>query len=167
MRGVFALSLLGYASDFALVPLAAILLTLRAASELDTAELMNSLLIGVLSWTLAEYWIHRSVLHGDTRFAAMHREHHESPRDLIGVPSWITMPTFAIAGLALSFLFGAALGAALLAGVLAGYLFYCGVHAYFHHGHTSRHHAAHHRGYRGNYGVSSPLWDIVFGTHQR
>lgn len=30
----------------------------------------------------------------------------------------------------------------------------------------NRHHAGHHRGGRGNFGVSSPIWDFVFGTYR-
>jgi len=73
---------------------------------------------------------------------------------------------------------GPAFGSAFTAGVMLGYLFYCTIHVSMHHlgargfgrygAMMMRLHAGHHRGGQKskvvNFGVSSPLWDIVFRT---
>lgn len=162
----FDLSRASYFLDFALVPLAAAVLI-----YLDWSA--PAFALGVLGWTLAEYWIHRLVFHGPTRFEPMHQMHHALPKDMIGVASWGTF-----AGFAAIWLLGFALGylgyGSFTAGFMLGYLGYCAIHVRMHHGNRVRfgryvsfmfdHHAGHHRGGRGNYGVSSPVWDFVFRT---
>lgn len=132
---------------------------------------------GVIAWSLAEYWIHRLAFHGDTSFEPMHQMHHALPKDMIGVASWATFVAFSGIWLIAETFAGAALGSAFTAGVMAGYFFYCAIHVRFHHhrpgaklsryvAFMNAHHVAHHRGGKGNFGVSSPIWDFVFGTYR-
>lgn len=173
----FDLSVGGYFLDFVLVPIAAIALMVLASRGIGPVMLALAVLAGILAWSLAEYWIHRSIFHGRTSFEPMHQMHHALPRDMIGVASWGTFLGFtAIWSLAELFA-GAAIGSAFTAGVMLGYLFYCAIHVrYHHHGEGARlsryvafmneHHVGHHRGGKGNFGVSTPIWDFVFGTHR-
>jgi len=165
----FDLSSLSYFLDFLLVPLAiAALLGISGIRIIPVAS-------GVLAWTLAEYWIHRLVFHGPTRFAPMHEMHHRLPKDWIGAASWLTLPAFASVFGLLDLVMSQVDAASATAGLMAGYLAYCAVHIRIHHGspgrfsapmaHLYRLHAGHHRGGRANYGVTSPLWDIVFRTY--
>ncbi len=138
--------------------------------------------LGVLTWSLMEYCIHRWLGH-DRRFAGnlFEREHtaHHSRGNwfaagwkkaaaasavavLVGVPSW--------------FLVGPRLGIAYTGGLVAFYLTYELLHRleHVHPGFTAygrwarRHHFHHHfEDPRSNHGVTSPLWDVVFGTLQR
>src|SRR3954466_1180049 len=112
-----------YFLDFILVPFAAAGLIYLNWSALSFA-------IGVLGWTLAEYWIHRLVFHGSTRFEPMHQMHHALPKDLIGVASWGTFAGFA----AIWLMFGASF----TAGFMLGYLGYCVIHVRMHHGDRAR-----------------------------
>ncbi len=173
----FDLTRLGYFLDFALVPIAAVaLLLLGRRWGLDAVAGASAVLTGLLAWSLAEYWIHRAVFHGRLGFEAMHEMHHALPKDLIGVASWGTFAGFAVVWLLFASLAGPAIGAGTTAGFLLGYLVYCAVHIAIHHRAArgfGRYgalmlalHQGHHRGGRGNFGVSSPLWDIVFGTYQ-
>ncbi len=156
----FDLTPLSYFLDFMLVPIAVACLMMRF--EFDPLQLV----LGVLGWTLAEYWIHRIVFHGSTPFEPMHEMHHVLPKELIGIASWITFAAFA----AIWWL----LGSSFCAGFMLGYLGYCVIHVRMHHGNRRRfsryvgymfeHHAGHHRGGAGNFGVSSPVWDFVFRT---
>lgn len=159
----FDLSRGAYFLDFALVPLA-------VTALLATCELApGALLLGCAAWTLAEYWIHRLLFHGHTPFEPMHQVHHALPKDMIGVASWGTFAAFALVWWLC--------GAMFCAGVMLGYLAYCLVHVRIHHGDRTRfgrylarmadHHVTHHRGGRSNFGVTSPLWDVVFGTNAR
>lgn len=159
----FDLSSLAYFLDFVLVPFACAALLMFGGFQAE------AILIGVLAWTLAEYWIHRLVFHGNTRFEPMHQMHHALPKDLIGVASWGTFAGFTMVWL----LFGSSF----CVGFMSGYLAYCTIHIRMHHGQRQNfsryvrfmfeHHAGHHRGGRGNFGVSSPIWDFVFLTFRK
>ena len=68
---------------------------------------------------------------------------------------------------------GAPLGEPFFAGFVVGYLFYDGTHYYVHHfvpttrwgKFLRRHHMTHHfADHDGGFGVSSPLWDLIFRT---
>jgi sterol desaturase/sphingolipid hydroxylase (fatty acid hydroxylase superfamily) len=130
---------------------------------------LSLMALGFIAWTLAEYWIHRLVFHGPTRFAPMHQVHHELPKDMVGVASYGTFAGFGVIAMLL--------GAAICIGFMLGYLGYCAIHVRMHHGDRTRfgryvsfmfqHHRGHHRGGQGNYGVSSPVWDVVFRTYRR
>jgi hypothetical protein len=49
---------------------------------------------GAVFWSLAEYWIHRLVFHGETPLEPMHQMHHALPKDVIGAASWMTFSSF-------------------------------------------------------------------------
>lgn len=174
----FDLSSLAYFMDFALVPLASAgLLFWASYIGLGLAGCFLAAAGGIAAWTLAEYWIHRLVFHGPTRFEPMHDMHHRLPKDMIGIASWATFIGFSGVWLVAEVFTGAAIGSAFAAGFMLGYLAYCGIHVRMHHGDRARfsryvsfmfeHHAGHHRGGQGNYGVSSPVWDLAFGSYRR
>jgi dihydroceramide fatty acyl 2-hydroxylase len=168
----------GLSLDFALVPVAiAALVALACWHQLGADAIAISIGAGILAWSLAEYWIHRMVFHGPTSFEPMHQMHHTLPKDVIGLASWATFTAFAGVLLIVATFAGGAIACAFTAGLMGGYLFYCGIHVHFHHHeHGARlsryvafmnaHHIAHHRGGKGNFGVSSPIWDFVFGTYR-
>jgi len=138
---------------------------------------------GVIAWTLAEYLIHRHVFHFQPRgrlmkqlFWLFHGVHHDYPND----SRRLVMPPAVSAPLALLFyagfleLLGKPRVDPFFAGFLTGYLAYDMIHYAIHHLAWRRsriglflkqHHFRHHfqDGDRG-FGVSSPLWDYVFGT---
>ncbi|HVD38526.1 MAG TPA: sterol desaturase family protein [Solirubrobacterales bacterium] len=141
-------------------------------------------LAGVGVWTLTEYWLHRLVFHwepdnafGRRMHFIIHGVHHDHPNDKMRL---VMPPSVSIPLAALFFLgFRALLGDAaypLFAGFLLGYLFYDYTHYYLHHfvprsdlGKQLREqHMRHHfQDHRFGFGVSSPLWDVVFGTLPR
>ena len=118
---------------------------------------------GVVAWTLAEYVVHRFVLHG---FAPTeHRLHHASPDEAVLTIFWQIWVCFALIYLIA--------GGPFLAGALSAYAWYLFVHHCAHHGPDKlplpllKHHQSHHRFATRNYGVSTTLWDHVFGTMLR
>jgi len=142
---------------------------------------------GLFLWTPAEYALHRWVFHFRPRNARqervsflLHGVHHAQPQ----CKTRLVMPPAVSIPLALLFfgLFWLVLGAILgapnwiapaFAGFLAGYLAYDLIHYATHHIRMRkgigkalvRHHMQHHgKASSRQYGVSSPLWDIVFGT---
>jgi sterol desaturase/sphingolipid hydroxylase (fatty acid hydroxylase superfamily) len=135
-----------------------------------------------VTWTLTEYCLHRFVFHYPARSGLgkrfvylFHGNHHDDPRDKtrLVMPPAGAIPIMA----ALFFLFGLVIPAPWIepfgAFFIVGYLIYDYIHYATHHfpmknpvaKYLRRYHLKHHySGEPGRYGVSSPLWDIVFGT---
>jgi dihydroceramide fatty acyl 2-hydroxylase len=138
-------------------------------------------LVGLLVWSLLEYVAHRGSFHHaptsrpQVAFAyLMHGVHHAYPDDSRRwvMPLGVTLPTT----IALYFAFTWALGrygASVFGGFLHGYLAYDLLHYFIHLGRMPgrlgrflRHyHLAHHYTFPDrHFGVSSPLWDVIFRT---
>jgi sterol desaturase/sphingolipid hydroxylase (fatty acid hydroxylase superfamily) len=147
-------------------------------------------LFGLLIWTLAEYTLHRFIFHFRPRTPwqerlsfLFHGVHHAQPRS----KTRLVMPPAVSIPLALLFygffrlVIGHMLGAMgwvapIFAGFTFGYLTYDLTHYATHHFRMQRgyfksvrrHHMLHHaRTPNQRFGVSSPLWDIVFRTEPR
>lgn len=138
--------------------------------------------LGLVTWTLTEYCLHRFVFHYPARSRLgkwfvylFHGNHHDDPRDKtrLVMPPAGAIPIMA----ALFFVFGLVIPAPWIepfgAFFIVGYLIYDYIHYATHHfpmknpvaKYLRRYHLKHHySGEPGRYGVSSPLWDIVFGT---
>lgn len=130
-------------------------------------------LIGVLSWTLIEYVLHRFVLHEMPLFKDWHAAHHARPGALICTPTLVSSILIgALVLLPALFLLSWWHAIALTFGVLLGYLIYAVVHHGIHHWPSSntwlirrkRWHALHHKmdAPHACYGVTSNFWDHVF-----
>lgn len=138
--------------------------------------------IGAVAWTLLEYLIHRWLGH-DVRtrpnpFAAEHVRHHSegnyfAPTSKKAVVALVMIPLLALPAIALS---GVELGVAFAVGFVAMYVTYEVVHRRDHthpgfgpYGRfLRRHHFYHHFvDPSTNHGVTSPVWDWVFGTLRR
>ena len=138
--------------------------------------------LGVLSWTLLEYLIHRFMGHDrrfrKTPFGVEHIRHH-AEGDYFA-PTWkkliaaslaagvLAAPAIAIAG--------PWVGGAYVAGLIAFYGVYEWLHRREHthpgvgaYGRWARRHHFHHHfaDSRANHGVTSPIWDLAFGTYQK
>ena len=160
---------------------ATLALALLLASPAGHAPMLwATALAGGALWTLAEYALHRFVLHGLPPFDRWHDEHHRRPRALIGSPTLLSASLFALLAAAPAlWLLGTWPAAALMFGLLTGYLLYGVMHQGLHHVgplgpqrwpwllQRRRWHGQHHRS--GNaqpahFGVTTDLWDRVFGT---
>lgn len=166
--------------DFALYPPLVLLglgVALIKADPSQTVAACAAFLVGLAVWTLAEYLIHRFVFHRAPVLKPIHMAHHDAPRALNGTPTLLTVAVFyGLVFWPLSALAGLRLGAAATAGVMAGYLAYVSVHYVVHHLGSGgrpilrrliRLHAVHHHDSDHNFGVTSALWDRVFGTLAR
>ena len=139
-------------------------------------------LIGGFVWTLTEYLLHRFAFHyqpksvwGQRIHFLTHGVHHDYPNDtkrLVMVPT-ISIPLAAAFYIAFGLILGFHYVPPFFAGFILGYIAYDEIHYATHHApfksgvflYLKQHHIRHHYGNpdRG-YGVSSPLWDHVFGT---
>lgn len=150
-------------------------------TSLKAGSTIGLFVLGFVSFTLVEYLVHRYVYHLSThtpwrkRFQyKAHGVHHEFPKDKdrLAMPPLLSITVATI----LLLLFRLVMGDfafAFLPGFLAGYAYYLSVHYVVHIYQPPRNflralwvnHSVHH--YKDGdvvFGVSSPLWDYVFGT---
>ena len=140
-------------------------------------------LAGAFLWTLGEYVLHRFAMHelgGRGILSREHLEHHVTA-------AWTWSPILLLAwfGVLLTgflgwlpigwLLGGPAVGVGLGTGWVVGYFFYEFQHVRSHirppanayGSFVRRHHFHHHFGHpMANHGVTTPLWDRVFGTYE-
>jgi sterol desaturase/sphingolipid hydroxylase (fatty acid hydroxylase superfamily) len=170
------------------VILASLLLAIIAQIRLGRLQIvLLGFLAGLFVWSFSEYILHRFVFHFRPHSARQerivflfHGVHHAQP----DCKTRLVMPPVVSIPLALGFFFlfqffvGNLLGGPgwvypLFAGFGSGYLIYDLTHYATHHSrmqgrmlkYLKRHHMLHH--YKtpdARYGVSSPLWDVVFKT---
>ncbi len=137
---------------------------------------------GLVLWTLVEYLLHRFFFHTRPKGPAAirlhflaHGIHHLDPFDgtRLVFPPVAGAMIAAVLFLLMDLVLPTGAACALMAGLLTGYLVYDMSHYVSHHGRIRdpwfrflhRYHAAHHhRDPDALYGVSSPLWDLVFRT---
>jgi sterol desaturase/sphingolipid hydroxylase (fatty acid hydroxylase superfamily) len=142
------------------------------------------LFVGILLWSLAEYFIHRYLFHfkckskfGQQMVYTIHGNHHDDPMDpLRGVMPILPAGIYIIfLYFIFSFLTPHRYLDVLFGSFLIGYLLYDGIHYYTHHGNPQskigkylrKAHLIHHVHPDVMFGISSPFWDIIFGTFKR
>lgn len=157
-----------------------------AGHGLSNAQIALLLGLGVLSWSLIEYILHRFIFHynAKSRFGrkilyVAHLSHHENPTatNRIFASLYLSVPIAAAYWLGAWALTGSSAASSyLFIGMSSGYFFYEWLHFQCHHRksrmrlfrYLKRYHLLHH--YRTpelRFGVTSPLFDVVFGTFRR
>ena len=126
---------------------------------------------GVFAWTFLEYVIHGWLSHRWQTFATpLHDVHHRDPHAVFAVGAWV--PTAVILA-SLATVFGPAPGVVLIGGIVAGFVAYETLHYRFHfvrpatawEARLRARHLAHHQCAPDRiFGVSTRLWDRVFGS---
>jgi sterol desaturase/sphingolipid hydroxylase (fatty acid hydroxylase superfamily) len=138
-------------------------IVLLATSALRPSIIMLLFGCGLAAWTLAEYIVHRFVLH--VIAPVRHGIHHAHPKDAIDKVFWQIWIAFVVAYVTM--------GGAVLAGGLVAYAFYLFAHYSAHHKPALlppslvKHHLDHHRFSNRNFGVTTSFWDRIFGTMLR
>ncbi len=142
---------------------------------------------GAIAWTLGEYLMHRFAMHAMKGKGMASREHltHHAEYDSVLEKWWFAWMGVVAVGLALgvnSTHVVGAVGWCLGIGWVAGYGFYDWLHFRAHRRtirrptslagtyerYVRRHHFHHHFGHpTANHGVTTPIWDLVFGTFER
>jgi dihydroceramide fatty acyl 2-hydroxylase len=149
-------------------------------------RLLASVAAGVLAWTLMEYVLHRFLFHfkpdeksewqKDASFL-IHGIHHDYPwdADRLVMPPTAAIVIGAVLWIPVHFIFGAYAFSA-FAGLIGGYVWYDLTHYYLHHAKPTtalgkwlrKYHMVHHFATPNvRYGITTPLWDHVFGTYPR
>jgi sterol desaturase/sphingolipid hydroxylase (fatty acid hydroxylase superfamily) len=115
------------------------------------------------------------ILHSVEAISRLHEQHHATPGAYVGTPTWISLLCFGLGGFTSALiLFGWNMASGVTTGLALGYIWYLVVHDAVHRRHLKHgsllyrakmHHALHHYAkVRGNYGVSNPFWECIFGT---
>ena len=167
------------------VPVIVAMIVLGAREGQGALEITALVAAGLLLWTLTEYWLHRKLFHwqpdnafGRRMHFIIHGVHHDHPNDRLRLvmPPGASIPLAALFLGAFVLVFGTPAAFPLFAGFIAGYLVYDYTHYWLHHfvprsnlGKRLREqHMRHHfQDHRFGFGVSSPLWDVVFRTLPR
>lgn len=172
------MSKLGYFFEFLLFPplvLAGIFLAFRSSTPPQPEIWAMVYCAGLVGWTLIEYFLHRALFHHAPILSQIHERHHHSPQELIGTPAWASIAIGLIAVAIPSWeALGFDLATAATAGLVTGYLWYVFVHYAIHHWQLRRasylyrarmrHARHHHLSNDGNFGVTTGIWDQLFGT---
>ena len=174
------------------VPVVAFFLV-RAFAERSggpVAPIFGIYVVGLLVWSLSEYLLHRYLFHYEPTHPTLkwvwyliHGVHHEQPqcKTRLVMPPVLSIPLaflfFGLFKLVVGGLLGAPLWVApLFAGFVTGYISYDMLHYAEHHlsmkwgflKFVKRYHLLHHfRTPEHRFGVSSPLWDYIFGTRPK
>jgi sterol desaturase/sphingolipid hydroxylase (fatty acid hydroxylase superfamily) len=159
--------------------------SLRVEAKRSAGELFLLFLSGVLAWTLLEYGLHRFVFHVQIPLRnlrlrelvnASHLSHHASPRDpnkVLVQPLYGLVISAVLYGLIYAAFRSPLSATIIMTGIWTGFLYYEAVHYRVHFSlspsgliaRQRRTHFYHH--FTNNkrcFGVTSPLWDYVFGT---
>lgn len=137
--------------------------------------------LGLALWSFAEYLMHRFAMHEAKGRGMASKEHlkHHAERDSVLESWYFAWSGVLLVGAAMGWLAAQALGPvgwSLGIGWVAAYGIYDWIHWRAHRRPIAnpyerfvrRHHFHHHFGHpMANHGVTSPFWDIVFGTYER
>jgi 4-hydroxysphinganine ceramide fatty acyl 2-hydroxylase len=178
------------------LPAIAFTLYLSGANGVALSRIALMFLGGVLLWTIAEYFLHRFALHsgpqiedevrqivqslppGTPALGSLENFRHDYPNDTrrLVLPPSVSLPLAVIFFALYWALFGMGDGPAIFAGFTFGYVVYDTIHYAVHHFslrgpvllYLKKHHFRHHyQDSTKDFGVSSPVWDLVLGTFGR
>jgi sterol desaturase/sphingolipid hydroxylase (fatty acid hydroxylase superfamily) len=130
----------------------------------------------LLVYTFVEYVWHRFLFHWRHAPRAArqgHARHHQAPEEPLALPFFTALPhAIVVWGLAAESGRGTSLGAFFTGVYFLGYVAYSGLHQLVHTPSVQHPvvtwfrsvHDVHHARPTRNFGVTTPLWDVVFGT---
>ncbi len=150
--------------------------------SMQTVTAVELFIGGMAFWTLTEYVLHRWVFHYEPKSALgkyvhfmMHGVHHDYPNDSkrLVLPPSVSIPLASLFFGVYWLVLGPVSTWPFFGGFILGYILYDEIHYATHHApmkfgwwqKVKHHHVLHHyQDPEMGFGVSSPLWDIVFGT---
>jgi Sterol desaturase len=152
--------------------------------KLSIPTVAGLFVLGILLWTLLEYLIHRYIFHyeptshlGKRLHYIVHGVHHDYPNDArrLVMPPSVSVPLAVLFYILFLLIFGH-LAPGVFAGLVFGYVCYDMLHYATHHFPMKRglwlwlkqYHLRHHyKNDDAGFGISSPIWDYVFGTTRK
>ncbi len=145
-------------------------------NELGPIAVVLTILLGFFLFSIIEYSFHRWLFHGSVQIMAQgHRAHHENPLGYDSLPFFLpALILLALTGV-LALLIPAKYSFLLTGIITLSYVIYGLSHFTIHHHRFhyvfartwAANHHIHHYHANTNFGVTTPLWDIVLGTRFR
>jgi sterol desaturase/sphingolipid hydroxylase (fatty acid hydroxylase superfamily) len=163
----------GYVANLSLVAWLLSHVVVGGQLVLSPGALVGYAIAGFVSWTFSEYVLHRYVYHVWPSFLSVgHDLHHQKPRELIGVPWWLTTIILVAIYEGLAYFFSPATTGVVMGLNWFGYILYCISHHGSHHWSfrnawlrwAKKNHQLHHAYPDYNWGFTTPIWDVVFRT---
>ena len=151
----------------------ALILLAKSKYGLPTPSVVGCVSIGLALFTFVEYACHRWLFHGEPNALERgHWQHHLFPLGDDSLPFFLPPVLFATVACLLSVILPGGIALSLMGGLAGGYALYGLSHIVIHrrqfsHAGARRWAAAHHIHHHHpdkNFGVTSPLWDVVLGT---
>ena len=143
------------------------------SNDLTPAVGISIVLFGLVLFSFVEYCFHRWLFHGPVQLLEQgHRKHHEEPQAYDALPFFLPPVIALLLAGALSIVLPASVAFLLTGGIAAGYAAYGLTHTIFHTVRFRRPlarrwaaaHHIHHYHPHSNFGVTTPLWDILLRT---
>ena len=131
------------------------------------------ILLGLCLFSFFEYFIHHWLFHGSVRIMAEgHQAHHLNPKGYDSLPFFLPAMVLVMLTGILVLLMPISKAFLLTGTMIFGYVTYGLSHFSIHHTHFQRswakhwsaHHLIHHRHTDSNFGVTTPVWDVLLGT---
>lgn len=169
---------LNYWAEFAVdIPFGVVMIFAGLRSnELGAIAVVLTILLGLFLFSIIEYSFHRWLFHGSMEIMTQgHRAHHENPLGYDSLPFFLpALILLALTGV-LELLMPAKYDFLLTGIITLSYVIYGLSHFTIHHHrfhyvlarNWAANHHIHHYHPDTNFGVTTPLWDIVFGTRYR
>lgn len=154
-------------------------------AEVNLLFFAGLFLLGLLLWTVTEYFLHRYIFHyqpsskwGNRIHFIFHGVHHDYPRDAkrLVMPPSASIPLAVVFYFLFDLVFSKPALYSFFPGFVTGYLIYDMMHYAMHHYNfksslmkrVKQHHMLHHYSdSTKGYGVSSKLWDAIFRSDFR
>ncbi len=141
--------------------------------EVEPVTGLLTFLLGLFIFTFIEYFVHRWVFHGPIKLLEQgHTAHHSDPKGYDSLPFFVPAVVMLTCTAVLSLFLPLAYDLLLCGAMMFGYLSYVLSHFAMHHWRPVNRYArrwaalhhVHHYHDTYNYGVTTPLWDIILGT---
>jgi len=157
----------------------------RGSEQYSNTMVFLAFVFGILMWSHLEYFLHRFLFHSDGVMPdngvalwfhfMLHGVHHMIPmdKDRLVFPPGMGVVLFGVVYSTLGLVFHGSFRNIMMAGLVLGYIFYDCFHYFSHHMTTEvaffkgmkKYHIRHHYvdGDKG-YGITTKLWDYIYGT---
>jgi sterol desaturase/sphingolipid hydroxylase (fatty acid hydroxylase superfamily) len=175
--GITALSKtrFNYWAEFVIdIPLGILLIVAGVRShELGPIAIVLTILLGLFLYSFIEYFFHRWLFHGPVEMMKQgHQAHHDDPMGYDALPFFLPAVIMAVLTGIFLLLMPMKVAFLLMGTITLSYTTYGLSHFVIHHHRFRRvfardwaaNHHIHHHHEDMNFGVTSPLWDILLGT---
>ncbi len=159
---------------FDVVFLAGLLSYTIISYEFTLMEMVIGISVGIVLWTLIEYFFHYWLFHKSPfkAFRRGHGKHHVEPKGFDALPFFLPALVFTAVAYGLHLVVATHIALLITNVIVAGYFYYGLIHLAIHHvergsyflDRLKAYHELHHQEPGKYFGVTTSFWDIIFRT---